>query len=168
MEKNKQKIVDIFCPLCGESIIFPHPKWVTKIGDVPKNKIFLAPKSGRVFERVLLFKIIRGNGEQGFLELSIEPGDYSKYVSLPLHPEEEVAFIHPHCHKVLNDSKGLVKLLVQQEGEEVVEYFIVARYGMEVTLCQKNGEIGAYYGDKKFKNLAEYFTKEMKKISTRK
>jgi len=170
MEKSKQKIMDIFCPLCGQSLIFPDPKWVTKIGDVPKQTICLTHRSSRVpVDRVLLFKIIRSNRQQGFVELCIEPGNYNKYVSLPLHSEEEVTFIHPHCHKVMNDKKGWVKVLVQHHNEKAVqEFFINARYGIEVTLCQeKDGEISAYYGEK-FKNLADYFKKEMKKISSRK
>lgn len=155
--------------MCGQSLIFPDPKWVTKIGDVPKEKICLTHKSGILANKVLLFKIIRSNRQQGFVELSIEPGDYTKYVSLTLHPEEEVTFIHPHCHKAMNDKKGWVKILVQYQNEEVVqEYFINARYGIEVTLCQeKDGKVGAHYGEK-FKDLAEYFEKEWKKLSTRK
>jgi hypothetical protein len=164
MENTHGKTIkDIYCPLCGESLLFPNAKWPPKIGGVVKSHIFLVN-----MDRVLFFKIIRSNNQEGFLELSIIPGDYTKYVSLNLLAEEEVTFIHPHCHKAMNE-KGWVKILVQHEGETTVqECFINARYGIEVTLCQdKDGKIGAYYG-KEFKSLADYFKREMKKISARK
>lgn len=162
---HEKRMKDIFCPNCGESLIFPNSKWPTKIGDISKQKIFLTGKGGRTVDRILLFKIVRGSGVSGFLELSIEPGDYSKYVSLDLHPEEEVTFIHPHCHKAMND-KSMVRILVQYEDNTVEERFIMARYGIEVTLYKSNGEIGSYYGQN-FKSLAEYMEGELKKIDSR-
>ncbi len=168
MELSKQPIRDVHCPLCNKSLVFPNADDEIKIGNVVKEKIFLVQKGGKIPDRVMVFKIIRGNGEEGFTELSLVPGDYQKYVSLPLHPEEEVTFICPHCRKSMNDKKGLVKILVKQKSEEVIECFIYPRYGIEITLYQtKDGSaVKTYYGEK-YQSLAEYFEKAWKKINER-
>lgn len=186
MEPQKN-IKDIFCPECRESLIFPNPRWDIIVGKEVKTKIFLTKEgkkqyethkkrtflsdlkidAGTPFDRVLFFLIAANNNRSGFLELSVIPGDYSKYCSVELHPEEEVTFICPHCHKAINKD-GLVKILVEFEGkkDEVWEYFLSARYGVEVTLYQKNGEVGSYRG-KKYK-ASKYLEIKEKEITSRK
>jgi hypothetical protein len=165
MEEQK-KIKDVYCPHCGESLIFSMGQSI-KVLNQEKTTICLS-KNNRPLDRVLLFKVVRGNEEEGVLELSIEPGNYDKYSSLNLFPEEELILIHPRCRKSMNDKSGFVKMLVKYEGsEEIVEFFIYARYDIEITLYKKNGEVGSYYSGKKFESLAKYLEGELKKISDR-
>lgn len=187
--ENEKSIADVCCPLCGESLIFPNPRWETKIGENIKTTIFLRKTKeetkngtqkkrtflrdleanlGPPFDRVLFFLIVAGNNRSGFLELSTAPKDYSKYSSISLHPEEEVKFICPYCHNAISEN-GFVKILVEfkSKRDEVWEYFLSARYGVEITLYQKDGEIGSYCGSK-FKSTAKYLEQKLKKIYSRK
>ena len=125
-------------------------------------------KNNRPLNRVLLFKIINSHGQEGLLELSIEPGNYDKYSSLELFPEGELIFIHPHCRKLMNDMAGLVKMLVRYEGsEELSEFFIVARCDIKITLYKKDGKVGSYYYGERFESLAKYLEEQLRKINER-
>lgn len=68
-KKSYGKVVGVFYPMCDESCILPESKWIMKIGNVPKRKIYLVYKDGRVVDKVLLFKIVRGSGEEDFVKL---------------------------------------------------------------------------------------------------
>jgi len=165
MEKTKP-IKDVYCPNCGRSLIFPNPNEEIKIGDMIKEKICLVYKNGKIPDRVILIKIVKGNGDPGYTEISLIPGDYQKYVSLKLNSEEEVTFVCPHCRKSMNETKDFVKILIEYEMLEVIECFIVPKYGIEVTLYQEDGKIKAYYGEK-FESMIAYFEEKLKEIRDR-
>ena len=167
MEKPKP-IKNVYCPNCGKSLIFPNPNEEIKIGDMIKEKICLVYKNGKIPDRVILIKIVKGDGDPGYIEISLIPGDYQKYVSLKLGTEEEVTFVCPHCRKTIHETKELVKMLIEYETLEVVEYFIVPKYGIEVTLCyQEDGKIKNYYGEKS-ESLVSYFEEKLREIKNRK
>ena len=167
MEKIKL-IKDVYCPNCGKNLVFPNSNEKIKIGDIVKEKICLVYKNGKIPDRVILIKIVKGNGEVGYTEISLMPGDYQKYISLELGTEEEVTFVCPHCRKSIHETKELVKMLIEYETLEVVEYFIVSRYGIEVTLCyQEDGKIKNYYGEKS-ESLVAYFEQKLREIKNRK
>ena len=164
------EVGDVVCPHCGTSLMFPNPdpEKHMKINGIEKTKIFLIGKNGLPFERVLVFSIVGPSSTKGFLELSPMLGDYSKYSSLPLRPEDEITMLCPWCHKNLKETSDLVKLLVKNEGPGFVEHYIVPKYGIEVTLCVDQGKFKSKYGSETFKSVAEYFEKKLKEYNSRK
>lgn len=167
-----QKIVDIYCPHCGKSLIRPAKHLMI---------------NGMLADTVLHFAIVGAQNRTGELELSLIPGDYKKHSTIPLHPEEEVRLIHAYesCRKSLNE-KGLAKLLVQREGEPYLyEHFIVTKHGIECTLVDENPshtideegailpiahqkrKIQVLFERTKFKNTAEYLKNKLLEIEKR-
>ena len=116
----KRKIVNVYCPFCVNSMVRPG------------RNLMIANK---LADKVLHFVIIGANNRKGELELSLIPGDYSKYSTIPLQEEEEITLLHSHesCRKSLNEGP-FARVLVQHDGsKELYEHFLVTKYGVEKT-----------------------------------
>ncbi|MBU0626909.1 hypothetical protein KKG31_02450 [Patescibacteria group bacterium] len=182
-KEMERAVKDVFCPWCGQTLVRKYNTRLTI--------------NGKPTDRVLLFKIIRWNGERGELELSLTPGDYHKYSTLNLNPEEELTFIHAHngdvnvyadrgCHKRMNEGM-FVKILVQfEDSPDIYEYYIVAKNGIEQTLYNIHPqyiikEDGLFYKKnalqkrefecvpqgRTYKDIGEYLKQQIKSISQR-
>jgi len=157
MDQKEKRIEDIYCPYenCRKSLI------------VPANFLKI---NGKLAESVLSFKIENQAGDEGLLELSLEPGDYkNKHVSIPMKEKEFTKMYHHGCGQILNAGNSSAKFLVKYEHDPLLYVcHISARYNECITIIDYSGRFICYgerYKDYEAYRLALEEAKNPKKFS---
>lgn len=135
-KKGTDKIEDVFCVVgtgqtaCLKSIL--KPAQFLKI-------------NGKLAEKVLRIGIENQAGTKGFVELSIDEGDYQKYVSIPLKEKELVKMFDEESGAVLNVGEDSARIFVKYKGDDLLHVcYISARYNEEITIIERSGRFKCY------------------------